>query len=248
MEREVLFAKTLEEIKDIAAGQGNCISEEQIEEAFAPLGFDKAQLELVHDYLREHRIGIGEPLDPDEYLTREEKDYLQVYLEQISSIEKAGEGEKEALILSAMAGDAYGQSRLVELFLSEVVDIARVYAGQGVFLEDLIGEGNVALAMGVGMLGGFRNAAEAQGALARMIMDAMEEHIEEAASNAKIDRKALEKVNRVMEKARELSEDLRRKVTPEELSGETGMSVAEILDAVRISGYHIEYIEVARDV
>ena len=46
------------------------------------------------------------------------------------------------------------------------------------------------------------------------------------------------------EKARELSEELRRKVTPEELSSECGLSVARIMEAVRISGNKIEYIEV----
>ena len=47
-----------------------------------------------------------------------------------------------------------------------------------------------------------------------------------------------------MEKAKELSEEMRRKVTPEELSKESGLSVERIMEAVRISGDNIEYIEV----
>lgn len=248
VEKEVLFAKTLESVKQLARRQGNCISVEQVEEAFAPLAFTEEQLGMVYNYLGKNHIGIGEPLEAEEYLTREEKDYLEIYLEQLRNIEEVSEGEKEAITLSAMAGDPAAQNRLIELYLSDVVEVAKLYAGQGVFLEDLIGEGNVALAMGVTMLGCLEHAAEAQGMLGKMMMDAMEEHIAETVSNSKIDQRAVNKVNKVMEKAKELSEELRRKVTPEELAQESGLSVAEIMDAVRISGYRIEYIEVVRDV
>lgn len=70
-------------------------------------------------------------------------------------------------MLSAMAGDAQAQERLLTLMLPQVVDVAKLYAGQGVFLEDLIGEGNVALAMGVRMLGAMEHAAEAEAMLAK---------------------------------------------------------------------------------
>lgn len=39
MNQEQQFAKTLEEIKQLARQQGNCISEEQVKEAFGPFGF-----------------------------------------------------------------------------------------------------------------------------------------------------------------------------------------------------------------
>ena len=34
MNKELLFAKTLEKVKEIAADQGNCISEEQVQKEF----------------------------------------------------------------------------------------------------------------------------------------------------------------------------------------------------------------------
>lgn len=248
MNKEVLFAQTLEKVRAVAKEQGNCISEQQVQEAFQPLGLDDAQLQMVFDYLVKHKIGINEPVNMDDYLTEEEKDYLQDYLDEIELLGEMSDGEKEALTLSAMAGDAAAQGRLAQACLKDVVEIAKLYAGQGVFLEDLIGEGNVALAMGTGMLGCLEHASQAQGMLAKMIMDAMEEYIAENASNEKIDQKAAERVNEVMVKAKELSEELRRKVTPKELSEECGLSVNRILDAVRISGNQIEYIEVETDV
>ena len=56
--------------------------------------------------------------------------------------------------------------------------------------------------------------------LAKMIMDAMEDYIAENASNEKADQKVVDKVNKVSLKAKELSEELHRKVTVEELMKE----------------------------
>lgn len=243
MNREMELAKTLESIKNTAREQGNCISKEQIDEAFSSLNLEKDKLELVFDYLKQYGIGIGEPLNPDEYLSKDEVDYLESYLEQLKDLPEVSEGEKEAITLSAMAGDLDAQKSLINIFLPQVVDIAKLYAGQGVFLEDLIGEGNVAVTIGVTMLGALDDAAEAQGMLAKMAMDAMEEYIEENAEEVKTHRKIVDKVNKVADKANELSEDLHRKVTVEELIEETGMSEKYIKEAIRISGDKIESIE-----
>ena len=197
MNREVLFAKTLEDVRKLAKEQGNCVSEEQVKEAFAALDLDNDQLQMVFDYLVKHKVGIGQPVDPDEYL----------------------------------------------MYLPAVIDVAKIYAGQGVLLEDLIGEGNLALAFGTGMLGSLESPAEADGMLGKMIMDAMEDYIQEHTASEKADQKIADKVNKVTEKAKVLSEELHRKVTVEELAEETGMSVQYIEEAVRMSGFQIEYIE-----
>lgn len=243
MDREVLFAKTLEQVRKTAKEQGNCVSEAQVQEAFAPLSLDNDQLQLVFDYLVKHKIGIGEPVDLDDYLTDKEKNYLQNYLDQLALLPTYTRGEKEAFTISAMAGDTEAQKNLIEVYLRDVVDIAKIYAGQGVFLEDLIGEGNMALIIGVTMLGSMETPAEADGMLGKLIMDAMEEYIQGNAEQEKLDKHALDKVNKVLKKAKALSEELHRKVTVEELAEESGMTEKAIRDAVRISGFQIEYIE-----
>lgn len=243
MNKEVLFATTLEQVRKLAKEQGNCVSEEQVKEAFAALELDNDQLQLVFDYLVKHKVGIGVPVNPDDYLSDEERDYLQDYLDEIAGLPVYTDGQIEAYTISAMAGDADAQKRMVEIHLKDVVEIAKLYAGQGVFLEDLIGEGNVALAFGTGMLGSLEKPEEAQGMLGKLIMDAMEGYIAENAENEKADQRVVDKVNKVSEKAKELSEDLHRKVTIEELAQETGMSVKAIQDAMRMSGFQIEHIE-----
>ena len=240
MDREILFAKTLEQVKKTAKEQGNCISEEQVREAFAALKLSEEQMGMVYGYLHQHKIGVGEPVDPEEYLAKEEKDYLDTYLEELRALPELSEGEREAVTLSAMAGDTDAQSRLTEVYLPEVVEIAKLYAGQGVYLEDLIGEGNVAVAMGVTMLGALEHASEAQGMLGRMIMNAMEEYIQENAEEAKKDQKIVDKVNKVADVARELAQEFRRKVTIEEVMEESGLGRKVIEDAIRMSGGRIE--------
>lgn len=240
MEREILFAQTLERVRRLAGEQGNCVSEEQVQEAFSELALNEEQLQLVYDYLIQHKVGIGQPVDPEDYLTEEERDYLQDYLDELAALPEYTPGQIEAYTISAMAGDVQAQKKLTEVYLKDVAEIAKLYAGQGALLEDLIGEGNVALAFGVSMLGSLERPEEAQGMLARMMMDAMEEHIAENAESKKVDQKAAAHVNKVADSARGMAEELRRKVTVEELAQETGMSEKRIREAMRMSGFQIE--------
>ena len=247
MNKELKFAQTLESVRALAKEQGNCVSEEQVKDAFAELDLNAEQLQMVFDYLLKHKVGIGMPVNLDDFLTDEERNYLQDYLDEIAALPTYTEGQIEGYTIAAMAGEADAQQRIVEIYLKDVIDIAKLYAGQGVFLEDLIGEGNVALAIGAGMLGSLESPSEAAGMLAKMMMDAMEDTIQENADAEKQDNKMADKVNKVADKARELAEDLHRKVTVDELAAETGMSKKSIMDALRMSGYKIEDIEYAED-
>ena len=243
MDREILFAKTLEQVRKQGKMQENRISKEQVREAFAELSLEESQLELVYDYLEKHHIGVDKEAAGGEDLAAEDADYLQEYLELLQDIPELSGGEREALFLSAMAGNLSSQKRLTEVFLPKVPEMARIYAGQGIYLEDLIGQGNMALSEGVALLGAAENAQDAEGMLAWFIMDSMEKLIAEGAENRNADKKLEDKVNHIAELARQLAEDLRRKVTVKELAEETGISEEEIRDVYRLSGYVIEDLE-----
>ena len=144
--KEVLFAQKLEKICRTARDQGNCVSTEQVAAEFAELNLGSEKLQMVLDYLLERRIAIDEPGDPDSFLTDSEKNYLKDYLEGLAALPVCSRREREALVRAAMTGEKGARQRLTESFLPEVADMARLYAGQGVFVEDLVGEGNVALA------------------------------------------------------------------------------------------------------
>lgn len=243
MDKELQFAKTLQKVKELAKLSGNTISKEEVDAQFNALGMNEEQMKLVYEYLEKANIGIDKEVDTDTFLTTEDTNYLQIYLEELKELPTVSEGEKEATVLSAMAGDDVAQAKLIQLLLPQVIDLAKLYAGQGVLLEDLIGEGNVALTIGVTMLGCFENAGEAQGAIAKMIMDAMEELVVSYVAEDEVDQKIAERVNVVSDKAKELAEALGRKVTKEELAEETGLDLDDISEAVRFSAGQIEYIE-----
>ena len=245
MTQEMDFAARLEKIKQLARNQGGMIQEKQVRDAFADMHFDEGQMKLVFDYLAGQKIGIGEPLNPEDYLSEEEIDWLDSYLESLTGLAELSDGEKQAVLLSAMAGDGDARRRLTEIYLPQVVDIARLYAGQGALLEDLIGEGNMALSIAVQMLETAENASEAEGLIGSMIMEAMENHIAENTQQAQTGQKIADKVNRVADQARELAESLGRKVTLAELADETGMSLFELKEAVDLSGDAIEDIDSA---
>ena len=142
-----------------------------------------------------------------------------------------------------MAGEREAGKRLIEQYLPHVADVARLYVGQGALLEDLIGEGNVALATAVEMLGTATSVSEAEGLLGSMIMEAMEAHIAGNAREREAGEKIAEKVNHVADQARELAESLGRKATMQELAEETGMTLLQIMEAVKLSGDAIEDID-----
>lgn len=219
MDKEVLFAQKLSEVRELAKDQGNVVSKEQVREAFKELSFEEEQLQMVYDYLTKHKIGIDEPVDLDDYLSEEEIDYLKLYEEELAAMEPVTDGQKEAVILSAMAGEADAQRRLVEICLPQVIEISKLYTGQGVFLEDLVGEGNLALASGVTMLGCLEHAKEAEGMLMKMVMDAMEELIEEDLTAKDIVKKAIDKAKADAKKKSEGTQEQLQEET-EDTAGE----------------------------
>ena len=243
MSQEKQFIKTLEEVRLLALRQGNRITKQQIEACFETIGIGGEQLEPVFEYLKERKIGLEEAMDPDTKLDDEEKNYLGEYLESLQELPKLQEGQKRAIGMAAMAGDVQGKEQILQSFLPQVVDLARLYAGQGVYLEDLIGEGNVALAAGVEMLGCLEDPSEIDTMLGKLVMNAMEEAVRENDLAKQADSRVEERVNRVSEAATELSESLRRKVTVKELAEEMEIDKEEILEVIRMCGGSMETID-----
>ena len=219
------------------------LTSEQIQEAFDSLSLTEEQMGLIHEYLNKSNIGIDAPSDSDANLTSEDTSYLNMYLEELKDLPEVTDGEKRAVMMSALAQDSSACSKLTEIFLPQVVEIAKLYAGQGALVEDLIGEGNVALSMGVTMLDCVESIDEIDGFLAKMIMDAMEEYISDDTDSHQAGEKVLDKVNLVNDKSKEMAEELLRKVTVEELAQEMQLDEEEIREAIRLSANHMEYIE-----
>ncbi|MCR4791416.1 MAG: hypothetical protein K5871_01560 [Lachnospiraceae bacterium] len=271
MDKEVLFGKTLEELKRKAALQGGFIDKNDILGALKPLELDDVGTGMVFEYLKGRGIrweielaksGIaaseiaaddGVSLSDTEAVMSEfaldetDTDYLKMYLDELEELETVTEGEKRAYTISAMAGDKTAQNKLVESYLKDIAQMARIYTGQGVFIEDLIGEGNAALVRGVGILDSQEKPEDCEGFLMKLAMDSMEELIGEASAEDSKAELVLMKTNKVYDKAMELAESLERKVSVKEVAEYAKISEKAVREAMEISGYRIECIEDERE-
>ena len=111
-QKQVLFLKRLRDTADTAAKNGNMISEEELEEAFADLDLNEDQMTQVRDFLKTKGIGIGEALPIEEVISEEEMNHLRDYEEMLDSIEVPSDSVLDAVKLSAMAGERDAQKRL----------------------------------------------------------------------------------------------------------------------------------------
>jgi RNA polymerase primary sigma factor len=237
------FANTLENLKETARLQENMLTSEQVREAFDEWNLNDGQIDLINNYFKNNKIGIDEPGDTNDNLTDEDANFLEMYLNDLKELPPVSDGEKRAVMMSALAGDNDAKAKLVEIYLPQVVEISKLYAGQGALVEDLIGEGNVAVASAVTMLDCVEGIDEVDGFIAKMIMDAMEEYIGDDTENRQADENVLEKVNLVYDKAHELYECFMRKVTVKEVADELKISEDEVIEAIKFSVNRIEYID-----
>ena len=236
----LLLQKTLKEARE----NGGRISRDEISEIFSGLSLDRSQLEQVEGYLKAHKIVVGTQAGDVDALPEVERDFLTSYMEMLDNIPELSDSVLEALKISAMAGEHSAQKELSEQMLRDVVDIARLYAGQGVSIEELIGAGNEALVTGVRLLGHLDSPQDVDGEIGRRIMESMEDLIAAMLDDNAMDRKMEDMVNLVADKAHELAEELGRKVTPMELAGEGDVTAEQIMEAVRLTGGKIEDLDV----
>lgn len=235
-QKQVLFLERMKEVTQSASENGNTITEEDLRKAFEDLELEEKQMLQVREFLKENGIGIGEALPLEEVISEEEMNHLEEYEALIDSIELPSENVLDAIKLSAMAGEKEAQKSLVEYSLRKVVDIARLYAGQGVFMEDLIGAGNEMLLRAVTQLAPLEKPDEVDGYLGRRIMDAMEDLVAMNLDERAAEKAVEERVNLVADRAKELSQELGRKVSVAELAKEYDMDPEDIQEAVRLSG------------
>lgn len=241
------FIKNIKEIVEIALDQDNVIFTEQLEAILPEIKEDESKKALLADYLKEKKIGIDSKLDIEEFISEEEKNYLDFYLDELAELKKLSKGEREVYTKEAMSGNEDAINLLVNDYLPEVIDLAKLYVGQGVLLEDLIGEGNIALLTAVSLLGSLESHEEAEGFIGKQIMDAMQDLIAANMDEMSEQEKIVNKVNKVSFSAEELSKLLGRKVTIEELSQESGISTTQIKKALKLTGNKIESIEIPEE-
>lgn len=153
------------------------------------------------------------------------------------------EPDREKILNAVLNGAENSGAILSELYFEQVQEIARLYEGQGVEQDDLVGEGNVAVLLAAKALELCETAQEIDAMVVRMVMEAMERSIEESGGFFDVSERIAERVNELNDRAKELCEVYERKVSVSELAEETGFTREAIRELMRLSGYQIEYIK-----
>ncbi len=160
-----------------------------------------------------------------------QSDSLRLYLREISRVRLLTASNEAYLAERAEQGDRDSRNELIEANLRLVVSIAKKYVGQGLSLEDLIGEGNIGLIRAVTKFDyrkGFRFSTYATW----WIKQAITRAILEGTRTVRLPVYIMEEVMRVKRTTRQLYQELGREPTPEHIGERLGMPadrVSELL-------------------
>jgi RNA polymerase primary sigma factor len=237
---EQSFIKNITELKDTAIFQGGYITRAQIEEVFGEL--NASQEKVLTQYFKENNIGIGEALEAEDTLSEEDLDHINLYLEEIEGLDAVDDDMKRVLIMSAMNGDNVAKDKLAASYLKSVADLARLYSGQGVDIADLIGEGNVALTAAMNMLGSLEDPSECDALVTRTAMNAMEELVGYEKEETEALEHTMAKIMNVLNKAREMNEELNRKISAAEICAEMDIDEEELGRLMMLSKDIADYV------
>jgi RNA polymerase primary sigma factor len=160
-----------------------------------------------------------------------QSDSLRLYLREIARIPLLSAASEVRLAELAEQGDRDARNHLIEANLRLVVSIAKKYVGQGLSLEDLIGEGNIGLIRAVTKFD-FRKGFRFSTYATWWIKQAITRAILEGTRVVRLPVYIMEEVMRVKRTIRHLYQELGREPTPESIAERLGMSgerVSELL-------------------
>lgn len=243
MKEELQFLEKLNGLRQIAEKNGQRIRVEEVKEYFGTEELTEEQLALVFDYLLAQKVVVQgylkkeEPKTEEVVLTQEEQQYLREYEKELSFIQAEAEGERQELFQKVASQEEWAKDRLTELYLKEVIEVAKEMKQPELYLGDLVQEGNVGLMIAVASL---TDSQQAHEHLISGVREAIQMYIEECAETKKRDHKMVHKVEELDRSITELTKELGRKVTIDELVAFTGIEEEEVEDLLRLLGEEVE--------
>lgn len=248
MQERIIFREMLSGIKELADAKGNCLTSEEVRDFFSNAHLTEEQFAMIFAYLEGQKIqiegyeSVGGKAEPEEQEGKDptEDEYMKMYLEDLETVLPVSEEEEEKLFLLAAAGDAGAKSRLTELYLKMVCEIAHTYAYGSLPVSDLIQEGNIALLLALNDLEVQESLQEYREELYRAVSRAMEEALTEQRDLKDLDEQVAERVNHLSESVKNLERDLEHRVSVSELSAYLEMPMEEIRDILRMAGDEIK--------
>ncbi len=245
--------KTIEERKLslIALGkEKGYVTYEQIADELKGLDMDSDTLDDLYNAFLENHIeivseeGLNEEEEADspenilEELSNSKdikiSDPVRMYLKEIGRINLLSSDEEFEYAKLAEQGDEYAKKMLAESNLRLVVSIAKRYVGRGMLFLDLIQEGNIGLMKAVDKFDpskGYKFSTYATW----WIRQAITRAIADQARTIRIPVHMVETINKLARVQRQLTQELNREPTEEEIAKKIGLSVDKVREVYKIS-------------
>ncbi len=246
--------KTLDERKEklLKLGQKQgYVTYEQLAEQLKGLEVDSDSLDELYNFLVDANIDIvsedgsddasGEEITEDIAvenltLTRDVKinDPVRMYLKEIGRINLLTSDEEFEYAVRAEQGDEEAKKMLAESNLRLVVSIAKRYVGRGMLFLDLIQEGNIGLMKAVDKFDptkGYKFSTYATW----WIRQAITRAIADQARTIRVPVHMVETINKLARVQRQLTQELNREPTDEEIAKKLGITVEKVREVYKIS-------------
>ena len=245
--------KTFEErINDLVKDgkEQGYLTYEQIAKKTIDLDLDSNALDELYNVLTENQIEVkaededeGSSIDikdditdniPDESKDMSVNDNVRMYLKEIGKISLLSLEEEQELSKRVAEGDEKAKNILAESNLRLVVSIAKRYVGRGLLFLDLIQEGNIGLMKAVEKFDcdkGYKFSTYATWWIRQAITRALADQ----ARTIRVPVHMVETINKMARIQRQLTLELNREPSEEEIAKKMGISVDKVREVIKIS-------------
>ena len=162
------------------------------------------------------------------------EDHVRMYLKEIGKVPLLTAEEEVELAIRIEAGDEEAKQRLDEANLRLVVSIAKRYLGKGMQFLDLIQEGNLGLLKAVEKFD-YRKGYKFSTYATWWIRQAITRAIADQARTIRIPVHMVETIHKLGRVSRQLSQELGKDPTPDQIAAEMGLPVEKVREIMKIS-------------
>ena len=162
------------------------------------------------------------------------EDHVRMYLKEIGKVPLLTAEEEVELAIRIEHGDEIAKDRLNEANLRLVVSIAKRYVGKGMQFLDLIQEGNLGLLKAVEKFD-YRKGYKFSTYATWWIRQAITRAIADQARTIRIPVHMVETIHKLGRVSRQLSQELGKDPTPEQIAQEMNMPVDKVREIMKIS-------------
>ena len=161
-------------------------------------------------------------------------DPVRMYLREIGKVPLLTAEQEVALAKRIERHDMEAKRQLIEANLRLVVSIAKKYVGRGMLFLDLIQEGNLGLIRAVEKFD-YRRGYKFSTYATWWIRQAVTRALADQARTIRIPVHMVETINKLIRIQRQLTQDLGREPTPEEIAAEMGITPEKVREIIKVS-------------